>query len=176
MPMRASGREELPPLDGSWSVKMVFTGPRLRSFMGVVLPRRRGDRGEHNFPMKPCPQIGRKPTWGDRPLSRIPSTGGGRWGQDPLLPLRVLSRLLRGSPSCGPRVCRCLAAKLCEGYSEEIDCRQGLTKIRTRWCKEHKDLDRFAPPERNTLRPVWWLVLLYVIVYFGGVPAHPYIV
>ena len=39
-------------------------------------------------------------------------------------------------------------------YPEEIDCRQGLTEIRTRWCKEHKDLDRFRPPERNTLHPV----------------------
>ena len=24
--------------------------------------------------------------------------------------------------------------------------------------KEHKDLDRFRPPEHKTLRPVWWFV------------------
>ena len=51
-------------------------------------------------------------------------------------------------------VCQCLAAKLSEGYPEEIDCRLGLAEIRTRWGKEHKDLDRFGPPEHNTLRPV----------------------
>ena len=28
-----------------------------------------------------------------------------------------------------------------------------------RWCKEHKDLDRFRLLERNTLRPVWLFVL-----------------
>ena len=53
----------------------------------------------------------------------------------------------------------CLATKLSKEYPEEIDCRQELAKIRTRWCKEHKDLDRFGPPERNTLRLVWLFVL-----------------
>jgi len=53
--------------------------------------------------------------------------------------------------------CRCLTAKLSDVYPEEIDCRQRLAGIRTRWCKEHKDLDR--PLERNTLRPMWWFVL-----------------
>ena len=45
------------------------------------------------------------------------------------------------------------------GIPEDIDCRQGRAGIRMRRCKEHKDLDRFRPPERNTLRPVWWFVL-----------------
>ena len=53
----------------------------------------------------------------------------------------------------------CLTTKLSEVYLEEIDCRQGHAKIRTRWCKEHKDLDRFRPPKRNTIRPVWLFVL-----------------
>ena len=53
----------------------------------------------------------------------------------------------------------CLATKLSKEYPEEIDCRQELAKIRTRWCKEHKDLDRFRPPERNNLRHVWLFVL-----------------
>ena len=56
-------------------------------------------------------------------------------------------------------VCRCLTAMLSKVYPEEIDCRQGLVEIGMRWCKEHKDLDRFMPLERNTLRPVWWFVL-----------------
>ena len=30
-------------------------------------------------------------------------------------------------------------------------------------CKEHKDLDRFGLPERNTLRPVWWFVFPLVL-------------
>ena len=55
--------------------------------------------------------------------------------------------------------CRCLTAKLSEVYPEEIDYRQGLTKIRMYWCKEHKDLDRFRPLEHNTVRPVWRFVL-----------------
>ena len=48
-----------------------------------------------------------------------------------------------------------------------------------RWCKEHKDLDRFVLPERNTLRPVWWFVFslvlfdvlkgsLSALIYLGG--------
>jgi len=55
--------------------------------------------------------------------------------------------------------CRCFTAKPTEGYPEVVVCRQGLVKIRTRWCKEHKDLDRFRPPERNPLCPVWLFVL-----------------
>ena len=42
---------------------------------------------------------------------------------------------------------------------KKIDCRHELAEIRARWSKEHKDLDRFGPPERNTLRPVWRIVL-----------------
>jgi len=53
----------------------------------------------------------------------------------------------------------CLATKLSKEYPEEIDCRQKLTKIRMRWCKEHKDLDRFGQPKLNTLRPMWWFLL-----------------
>ena len=49
-----------------------------------------------------------------------------------------------------------------------VVCRQGLVEIKTQWCEEHKDLDRFRPPECNTLRPVWWsifpLVLFEVLV------------
>jgi len=41
--------------------------------------------------------------------------------------------------------CRCFTAKLSEVYFEKIVCRHGLVEIRTRWCKEHKDLDRFRP-------------------------------
>ena len=55
--------------------------------------------------------------------------------------------------------CWCFTAKPTEGYPEVVDCRQGLAKIRTQWCKKHRDLDRFRPPERNTLRPVWLFVL-----------------
>ena len=40
-----------------------------------------------------------------------------------------------------------------------VVCRQGLVEIKTQWCEEHKDLDRFRPPERNTLRLVWLFVL-----------------
>jgi len=50
-------------------------------------------------------------------------------------------------------------SKALEVYLEEIDCRQGLAEIRARWYKEHKDLDRLGPPERNILRPVWLFVL-----------------
>ena len=60
-------------------------------------------------------------------------------------------------------MCQCLAAKPTEGYPEVVDCRQGLAEIRTRWCKEHKDLDRFGPPEYNTLHPVWWFVFPLVL-------------
>ena len=42
-------------------------------------------------------------------------------------------------------LCRCFTAKLSEVYFEKIVCRHGLVEIRTRWCKEHKDLDRFRP-------------------------------
>ena len=42
-----------------------------------------------------------------------------------------------------------------EVYPKVVDCRQGLAKIRMRWCKEYKYLDRFRPPERNILRLVW---------------------
>jgi len=55
--------------------------------------------------------------------------------------------------------CRCLTTKLFEVYLEEIDCRHELAEIRIRWCKEYKDLDRYGPPERNTLLPVCWFVL-----------------
>jgi len=52
-----------------------------------------------------------------------------------------------------------------------------------RWCKEHKDLDRFGPPERNTLRSVWWFVFplvlfdvlkgsLFALIYLGGTGLH----
>ena len=64
-----------------------------------------------------------------------------------------------GSTPIRSASCPCLAAKLSEVYREDIDCRQGLVGIRMRRCKEHKDLDRFRPLERNTLRPVWWFVL-----------------
>ena len=47
-------------------------------------------------------------------------------------------------------LCRCFTGKLSEVYSKEIDCRQGLAEIRTRWCKKHKDLDKFGPLECNT--------------------------
>ena len=29
--------------------------------------------------------------------------------------------------------------------------------------RNNKDLDRFRPPERNTLRPVWWFVFPLVL-------------
>ena len=60
-------------------------------------------------------------------------------------------------------VCRCFTVRLSEGYPEESGYEQGLAEIRTRWCKEHKDLDRFMPPEHNTLRPVWWFVFPRVL-------------
>ena len=39
--------------------------------------------------------------------------------------------------------------------------------------QKHKDLDRFGPPERNTLRPVWWFVFPLVLfdVLEGSLPA-----
>jgi hypothetical protein len=69
--------------------------------------------------------------------------------------------------------CRCFTGKLSEVYPEEIDCRQGLAEIGTRWYKEHKDLDRFRLPERNTLRPVWCLYCLRCCSMFlkGSLPA-----
>ena len=50
-------------------------------------------------------------------------------------------------------------------------------------CKEHKDLDRFRPLERNTLRPVWWFVFplvlfnalegsLFALIQYGGTGLH----
>ena len=54
--------------------------------------------------------------------------------------------------------CQCFTIGFSEGYPEESGYELGLAEIRTRWGKEHKDLDRFGPPERNTLRPVWWFV------------------
>ena len=46
-----------------------------------------------------------------------------------------------------------------------------------RWCKEHKDLDRFGLPERNTLRPVWWFVFSLVLfdLLEGSLPALIYL-
>ena len=52
-----------------------------------------------------------------------------------------------------------------------------------RWCKEHKDLDRFGPSERNTLHLVWWFVFSLVLfdvlegslpalIYLGGIELH----
>ena len=52
-----------------------------------------------------------------------------------------------------------------------------------RWCKEHKDLDRFRPPERNTLRTVWLFVFpqilfdvvegsMSALIYLGGTGLH----
>ena len=73
--------------------------------------------------------------------------------------------------------CRCFTIGFSEEYPEESGYEQRLTEIRTRWCKEHKDLDRFGPPERNTLRPVWWFVFPLVLFdVFGGVPVRPYII
>ena len=69
--------------------------------------------------------------------------------------------------------CRCLIAKLFEVCPKEIDCRQGLAEIRTRWCKKYKDLDKFRPPERNTLRPVWWFVFPLVLFDFWRGPRPP---
>ena len=59
--------------------------------------------------------------------------------------------------------CRCFTVGFSEGYLDESGCRQGLAGIRTRWCQEHKDLDRFRPPECNTLRPVWGFVFPLVL-------------
>jgi hypothetical protein len=87
-------------------------------------------------------------------------------------------RLARG-PTVGAS-CWCFIVGFSEGYPDESGCRQGLAEIRTQWCKEHKDLDMFKPPTRNTLRPVWSCVVvcipLGVVRCFGGVPARPYII
>ena len=42
---------------------------------------------------------------------------------------------------------------------------------------EHKDLDRFGPPERNTLHPAWWFVFPLVLldVFKGSLPALIYL-
>ena len=88
--------------------------------------------------------------------TKMDPSGLGRRGNLQLLDCSY-SFTLRGKEKFGTR-CRCSATKLSEGYPEEIDCGQRLAEIRTRWCKEHKDIDRFGPPERNTLRPVWWFV------------------
>ena len=69
--------------------------------------------------------------------------------------------------------CWCFTVGFSEEYPEESGYEQRLTEIRTRWCKEHKDLDRFGPPERNTLRPVWWFVfplVLFDIFWRGPCP------
>ena len=62
------------------------------------------------------------------------------------------------------RECQCLVVKPTTGIPRVVDCRQRLAEIRMRWCKKHKDLDRFRPPEHNTLRPVWLFVLPYVLI------------
>ena len=69
--------------------------------------------------------------------------------------------------------CRCFTVEFLEGYPEESGYESGLADTRTRWCKEHKDLDRFGPLERNTLRPVWWFVFPLVLfeVLEGSLPA-----
>ena len=59
--------------------------------------------------------------------------------------------------------CRCFTVGFSEEYPKESGYEKGLAEIRMRWCKEHKDLDRFGPPERNTLRPVWWFVFPLVL-------------
>ena len=59
--------------------------------------------------------------------------------------------------------CPCFAVEFSRGYPEESGYEQGLTDIRMRWCKEHKYLDKFGPPERNTIRPVWWFVFPQVL-------------
>ena len=59
--------------------------------------------------------------------------------------------------------CRCFTVGFSRGYPEENGYEQGLTDIRMRWCKEHKYLDKFGPPERNTIRPVWWFVFPQVL-------------
>ena len=51
-------------------------------------------------------------------------------------------RLARG-PTVGASY-RCFTVGFSERYPEESGCRQGLAEIRTRWCKEHKNLDRFS--------------------------------
>ena len=61
------------------------------------------------------------------------------------------------------RFCYSFTVGFSEGYPEESGYELGLAEIRTRWCKEHKDLDRFRPPEHNTLRPVWWFVFPLVL-------------
>ena len=72
--------------------------------------------------------------------------------------IKFFGRLLASSLTwCAS--CWSLTTKLSKVYPKEIDCRQGLAEIRTRWCKEHEDLDRFGPPERNTLHLVWLFVL-----------------
>ena len=73
--------------------------------------------------------------------------------------------------------CRCFTVGFSEGYPKENGYEQGLAGIRMRWCKEHKDLDRFGPPERNTLRPVWWFVFPLVLfdVLEGSLPALIYL-
>ena len=67
--------------------------------------------------------------------------------------IEFFCRLLARCPTVGAS-CRCFTGGFSEGYPEESGYEQGLAEIRMRWCKEHKDLDRFMPPERNTLRPV----------------------
>ena len=59
--------------------------------------------------------------------------------------------------------CQCFTVEFSVGYLEESGYEWGLAEIRTRWCKEHKDLDKFRLPERNTLRPVWWFVFHQVL-------------
>ena len=80
---------------------------------------------------------------------------------DPIVEVTPSSRLegALGESMATADAVSVFSRKLSKGYPEEIDCRQGLAGIRMRWCIEYKDLDRFRPPERNTLRPVWWFVL-----------------
>ena len=73
----------------------------------------------------------------------------------------------RESPTVGAS-CRCFTVGFSEGYPEDSSY-----EIIMRWCKEHKDLDRFRPLERNTLRSVWWFVFPLVLfdVLEGSLPA-----
>ena len=69
--------------------------------------------------------------------------------------------------------CRCFTVGFSEGYPKESGYELGLAEIRTRWCKEHNDLDRFGPPERNTLRLVWWFVFSLVLFHVLEGPCSP---
>ena len=71
--------------------------------------------------------------------------------------------------------CWYFTSKPTQGYPEVVDCKQGVVRSGTRWCKQHKVQTGSDRELRNTLHPVWWFVLSEVSICFREVPVRTYI-